>query len=97
MTNQNVAHGMKHVTCGFYFFSHFREGPDLSGDSEKVFHRSLHLLHFWITDCRTVDFVPNSSLVDVLEKFLNTEVARYVHTVYSAIPLNEKYSQVFSI
>lgn len=88
---------MKRVTCGFYFFSHFREGPDLSGDSEKVFHRSLHLLHFWITDCRTVDFVPNSSLVDVLEKFLNTEVARYVHTVYSAIPLNEKYSQIFSI
>lgn len=69
----------------------------MSGDSEKVFHRSLHLLHFWITDCRTVDFVPNSSLVDVLEKFLNTEVARYVHTVYRAIPLNEKYSQIFSI
>lgn len=47
-----------------------------------------------------MDFVPNSSLVDVLEKFLNTEVARYVHTVYSAIPLNEKKKpnvQIFSI
>ncbi|XP_039478089.1 kinase non-catalytic C-lobe domain-containing protein 1 isoform X2 [Oreochromis aureus] len=56
------------------FICAVREGPDLTGDSEKVFHRSLHLLHFWITDCRTVDFAPNSSLVDVLEKFLNTEV-----------------------
>ncbi|XP_030604694.1 kinase non-catalytic C-lobe domain-containing protein 1 [Archocentrus centrarchus] len=56
------------------FISAVREGPDLSGDSEKVFHRSLHLLHFWITDCKTVDFAPNSDLVDMLEKFLNTEV-----------------------
>lgn len=46
----------------------------MSGDSEKIFHRSLDLLHFWISDCKRVDFTPNSSLVDLLENFLNTEV-----------------------
>lgn len=59
------------------FVSCVREGPDLSGDSEKVFHRSLHLLHFWITDCKTVDFAPTSNLVDLLETFLNTEVVTF--------------------
>lgn len=53
---------------------HLRQGPDMSGDSEKVFHRSLDLLHFWITDCRQVDFTAKSGLVETLENFLNTEV-----------------------
>uniref|UniRef100_A0AAQ6A500 Uncharacterized protein n=1 Tax=Amphiprion ocellaris TaxID=80972 RepID=A0AAQ6A500_AMPOC len=39
-----------------------------------IFHRSLDLLQFWITDCKPVDFTPKSSLVDILENFLNTEV-----------------------
>ncbi|XP_054456765.1 kinase non-catalytic C-lobe domain-containing protein 1 [Anoplopoma fimbria] len=51
-----------------------RQGPDMSGDSVKIFHRSLDLLQFWITDCKQVDFTPKSSLVDTLENFLNTEV-----------------------
>ncbi|XP_047459564.1 kinase non-catalytic C-lobe domain-containing protein 1 [Mugil cephalus] len=51
-----------------------REGPDMTGDSERIFHRSLDLLHFWITDCKSVDFTPKSSLMDTLESFLNTEV-----------------------
>ncbi|XP_045926016.1 kinase non-catalytic C-lobe domain-containing protein 1 isoform X1 [Micropterus dolomieu] len=56
------------------FISAARQGPDMSGDSEKIFHRSLDLLRFWIRDCRHVDFTPKSSLVDTLENFLNTEV-----------------------
>lgn len=56
------------------FVFHARQGPDMSGDSEKIFHRSLDLLQFWITDCRQVDFTPKSSLVDMVENFLNTEV-----------------------
>ncbi|XP_070772308.1 kinase non-catalytic C-lobe domain-containing protein 1 isoform X2 [Enoplosus armatus] len=56
------------------FTSAARQGPDMSGDSEKIFHRSLDLLQFWVTDCRRVDFTPKSSLVDTLETFLNTEV-----------------------
>ncbi|XP_071337393.1 kinase non-catalytic C-lobe domain-containing protein 1 [Trachinotus anak] len=56
------------------FISAAREGPDMSGDSEKIFHRSLDLLQFWITDCKQVDFTPKSRLVDTLENFLNTEV-----------------------
>ncbi|XP_039995822.1 kinase non-catalytic C-lobe domain-containing protein 1 isoform X2 [Xiphias gladius] len=30
------------------FISAAREGPDMSGDSEKIFHRSLDLLQFWV-------------------------------------------------
>uniref|UniRef100_A0A8C4ESM3 Kinase non-catalytic C-lobe domain containing 1 n=1 Tax=Dicentrarchus labrax TaxID=13489 RepID=A0A8C4ESM3_DICLA len=56
------------------FISAARQGPDMSGDSEKIFHRSLDVLQFWITDCRQVDFTPKSSLVDTVENFLNTEV-----------------------
>ena len=56
----------------FDFYS--REAPDMSAKSEKIFHRSLDLLQFWITDCQQVDFTPKSSLVDTLETFLNTEV-----------------------
>ncbi|KAM9345440.1 kinase non-catalytic C-lobe domain-containing protein 1 [Symphorus nematophorus] len=56
------------------FISAARQGPDMSGDSEKIFHRSLDVLHIWITDCRRVDFTPKSSLVDMVENFLNTEV-----------------------
>ncbi|XP_070697733.1 kinase non-catalytic C-lobe domain-containing protein 1 [Pempheris klunzingeri] len=56
------------------FTSAARQGPDMSGDSEKIFHRSLDLLQFWITDCRQVDFTHKSSLVNTLEHFLNTEV-----------------------
>ncbi|KAK7901449.1 hypothetical protein WMY93_018218 [Mugilogobius chulae] len=36
------------------FMSAAREGPDLSGDSLKVFHRSLDLLQLWISDCKMV-------------------------------------------
>lgn len=46
----------------------------MSGNHENIFHRSLDLLHFWITDCKMVDFTPMSSLVSTLENFLNTEV-----------------------
>lgn len=51
-----------------------RRGPALSGEHEKVFHRSLDLLLIWVTDCRTVDFTPQPELVCTLESFLNTEV-----------------------
>nr|XP_020507638.1 kinase non-catalytic C-lobe domain-containing protein 1 isoform X1 [Labrus bergylta] len=51
-----------------------RQGPDMSGDSEKIFHRSLDLLQFWVSDCREVDFTTKSGLVETLENFLNTEV-----------------------
>ncbi|KAM9364921.1 kinase non-catalytic C-lobe domain-containing protein 1 [Pholidichthys leucotaenia] len=56
------------------FISAVREGTDLSGDSERIFHRSLDVLQFWITDCKQVDFTPKPILRDMLEKFLNTEV-----------------------
>ncbi|CAN9500046.1 unnamed protein product [Ophioblennius macclurei] len=56
------------------FISAAREGPDMCGDSERIFHRSLDLLYFWITDSKVVDFTPKSGLVDTLENFLNTEV-----------------------
>ncbi|XP_058507585.1 kinase non-catalytic C-lobe domain-containing protein 1 [Solea solea] len=56
------------------FTSAAREGLNMSGDSEKIFHRSLDLLQFWITDCKQMDFTPNSSIVATLESFLNTEV-----------------------
>lgn len=51
-----------------------RRGPALSGEHEKVFHRSLDLLLIWVTDYRTVDFTPKPELVCTLENFLNTEV-----------------------
>ncbi|KAM8860344.1 kinase non-catalytic C-lobe domain-containing protein 1 [Spinachia spinachia] len=51
-----------------------RRGPDMSGDTVKIFHRSLDLLQLWISDCKEVDFTPSSGLVDTLERFLNTEV-----------------------
>lgn len=51
-----------------------RRRPNMSGDHENIFHRSLDLLHFWITDCKRVDFTPMSSLVSTLENFLNAEV-----------------------
>ncbi|XP_041644848.1 kinase non-catalytic C-lobe domain-containing protein 1 [Cheilinus undulatus] len=56
------------------FISAARQGPDMSGDGEKIFHRSLDLLQFWVTDCGQVDFTAKSSLVETLENFLNTEV-----------------------
>ncbi|CAG6017900.1 unnamed protein product [Menidia menidia] len=56
------------------FSSAAREGPGMSGDSERVFHRSLDLLRLWIVECKPVDFTPNPSLVDSLERFLNAEV-----------------------
>ncbi|KAM6916249.1 kinase non-catalytic C-lobe domain-containing protein 1 [Xenentodon cancila] len=56
------------------FIGAAREGPDMSGDSKRIFHRSLDLLNLWITDCKAVDFTPKSSLVNSLESFLNTEV-----------------------
>lgn len=62
---------------------HARQGPDMSGDSEKIFHRSLDLLQFWITDCRQVDFTPKSSLVDKLENFIDTEVTTFCSALYS--------------
>lgn len=52
-----------------------RPGPALSGEHEKVFHRSLDLLLIWVTDCRAVDFTPQPELVCTLENFLNTEVS----------------------
>lgn len=47
----------------------------MSGDSEKIFHRSLDLLQLWVTDCRLVDFTSNPRLMETLENFLNTEVS----------------------
>ncbi|XP_028982894.3 kinase non-catalytic C-lobe domain-containing protein 1-like [Betta splendens] len=56
------------------FITSAREGADMSADSEKIFHRSLDLLCFWITDCKSVDFPPKSRLTELLENFLTTEV-----------------------
>uniref|UniRef100_A0A7N9AN34 Kinase non-catalytic C-lobe domain containing 1 n=1 Tax=Mastacembelus armatus TaxID=205130 RepID=A0A7N9AN34_9TELE len=56
------------------FISAARECPNMSGNNEKVFHRSLDLLHIWITDCKGVDFTPKSCLLATLENFLNTKV-----------------------
>lgn len=64
---------MKHHALIALVF-HVRQGQDVSGDSEKIFHRSLDVLHFWISDCGRVDFTPKSSLVDTLKSFLITEV-----------------------
>lgn len=64
---------MKHHALIALVF-HVRQGQDVSGDNEKIFHRSLDVLHFWISDCRRVDFTPKSSLVDTLKGFLITEV-----------------------
>lgn len=61
------------------FVFNAREGPDMSEDGVKIFHRSLDLLQFWITDCKAVDFTPKSSCVDTLENFINTEVTTQVH------------------
>lgn len=58
----------------YFLFSFIRQGPNMTGESEKVFHRSLDILHFWIRDCKQVDFTPESSLVEKLEKFLSVEV-----------------------
>lgn len=57
-----------------YFLFSFRQGPNMTGDDEKVFHRSLDILYFWIRDCKQVDFTPEASLVEKLEKFLIAEV-----------------------
>nr|XP_020455867.1 uncharacterized protein LOC109960251 [Monopterus albus] len=59
---------------GLMAYLYAREGPDMSGNSEKIFHHGLDLLHFWIIYCKAVDWTPKSSLVASLEKFLNTEV-----------------------
>ena len=59
--------------CAMIIFV-FLARQGMSGDSEKIFHRSLDVLHIWITDCGRVDFTPKSSLVDMVENFLNTEV-----------------------
>uniref|UniRef100_A0A4W5M7R7 Kinase non-catalytic C-lobe domain containing 1 n=1 Tax=Hucho hucho TaxID=62062 RepID=A0A4W5M7R7_9TELE len=50
-------------------------GPDVSGDSAKVYHRSLDVLQTWLTDYIMVDFTPKSSLLMTLENFLTTEVS----------------------
>ncbi|XP_024280273.1 kinase non-catalytic C-lobe domain-containing protein 1 isoform X4 [Oncorhynchus tshawytscha] len=49
--------------------------PDVSGDSAKVYHRSLDVLQTWLTDYIMVDFSPKSSLLMTLENFLTTEVS----------------------
>jgi hypothetical protein len=46
----------------------------VSGDSAKVYHRSLDVLQTWLTDYIMVDFSPKSSLLMTLENFLTTEV-----------------------
>lgn len=56
------------------FISAARQGPTLTRDNKKVFHRSLDILSFWIRDFKQVDFTPESKLVDTLEQFLNAEV-----------------------
>lgn len=63
----------------YMFVFNAREGPDMSEDSVKIFHRSLDLLQFWITDCKLVDFTPKSSFVETLENFINTEVTTQVN------------------
>lgn len=66
---------MSDIEMQFLFsLSFIRQGPTLTGDSEKVFHRSLDILYFWIQDCKQVDFTPESKLVDTLQQFLNAEV-----------------------
>lgn len=63
----------------------------MTGDSEKVFHRSLDILHIWIRDCKQVDFTPESSLVEKLEKFLHAEVyilyLRYFNVMFHYLTL----------
>ncbi|XP_033836120.1 kinase non-catalytic C-lobe domain-containing protein 1 [Periophthalmus magnuspinnatus] len=56
------------------YMSAAREGPDLSGDSLKVFHRSLDLLQLWVSPCKDVDFTGRSSLMETLENFIITQV-----------------------
>ncbi|XP_061767823.1 kinase non-catalytic C-lobe domain-containing protein 1 [Nerophis ophidion] len=56
------------------FISAVRGGPDMSENNTNIFHRSLDLLHLWITDSKLIDFTPKSTIVDVLENFLHTEV-----------------------
>ncbi|XP_076025429.1 kinase non-catalytic C-lobe domain-containing protein 1 [Genypterus blacodes] len=56
------------------FSSAASDGPDMSENKVKIFHRSLDLLQAWIKSCRLLDFTPKSSLVATLENFLNTEV-----------------------
>uniref|UniRef100_A0AAV2JK60 N-terminal Ras-GEF domain-containing protein n=2 Tax=Knipowitschia caucasica TaxID=637954 RepID=A0AAV2JK60_KNICA len=56
------------------FMSVAREGPDLSGDSLKVFHRSLDLLLLWVSGSKAVDFRERSSVLQTLEHFINTQV-----------------------
>ncbi|XP_061913856.1 kinase non-catalytic C-lobe domain-containing protein 1 [Entelurus aequoreus] len=56
------------------FISAVRGGPDMSENSTNIFHRSLDLLHLWIIDSKLIDFTPKSTIVDVLENFLHTEV-----------------------
>lgn len=79
-----------YVTIMFVFRG--RQGPDMSADSEKIFHRSLDLLQFWITDCKRVDFTPKSSLVDMLENFLNTEVLPHI-SIHFALHFTERTCQ----
>ncbi|XP_051937203.1 kinase non-catalytic C-lobe domain-containing protein 1 [Hippocampus zosterae] len=56
------------------FISVVRDFPDRSESRANIMHRSLDLLHVWIMDCKTVDFMPNSNIVDVLENFLHNVV-----------------------
>ncbi|KAM4607912.1 kinase non-catalytic C-lobe domain-containing protein 1 [Polymixia lowei] len=56
------------------FTSAARGGPDISGNNEKIFHRSLDLFQTWLADYRAVELTPKSSLLATLENFLVTEV-----------------------
>lgn len=60
--------------CDLHIPFSTRGGPDVSGDSAKVYHRSLDVLQIWLTDYIMVDFSPKSSLLMTLENFLTTEV-----------------------
>lgn len=66
-----------------FSLSFIRQGPTMTGDNKKVFHRSLDILYFWIRDCKQVDFTPESKLVDTLEQFLIAEVTIEFLTVHS--------------
>nr|XP_046214891.1 kinase non-catalytic C-lobe domain-containing protein 1-like isoform X6 [Oncorhynchus gorbuscha] len=59
----------------FMSYLYARGDPDVSGDSAKVYHRSLDVLQTWLTDYIMVDFSPKSSLLMTLENFLTTEVS----------------------
>ncbi|XP_066549409.1 kinase non-catalytic C-lobe domain-containing protein 1 isoform X2 [Amia ocellicauda] len=45
-----------------------------SADHRKVYSRSLDVLQAWVEDCKQIDFLPKSSLLQTLEEFIISKV-----------------------